>query len=435
MLPAGTTEAGWDSHPRKLAALHGTHQRTCCAAGYFDPTRSSSVNKRFLTPFLVLFSSDTFSRPGGSGDLRHFYYNGNWQVLEERAGSSSTPANQYVYHPYYVDAIALRYNSSGTKHYYLQDANFNVTAVTDNAGAAVERYAYTPYGEVTVLDADFSADADGISDIANEHLYTGRRLDPETGFQLNRNRFYDAPLGRWLNRDPIGYKGGKNLYEYVTSAPTIYLDPSGLYCGIFTLLQKSVRASFGKPFEGGAAFAPGYWLTFNATTCKCNGKIKLVQAIELERAFGVAAHFDIPGPSGTVERLAEKGVLYPGYVDGGGRGLNARSTKGVPARIEDSPWGANRGSEYNMAVCAVCETSCNGKITNETVLGCINFEFHNYPNRENNPLDSTFNTIRPSVPFAYPGKRKAIIDFGRKPGLVWEKAVDAWEKTLEMYEK
>ena len=28
VLPAGATEAGWDSHPLKLAALHGTRQRT-----------------------------------------------------------------------------------------------------------------------------------------------------------------------------------------------------------------------------------------------------------------------------------------------------------------------------------------------------------------------------------------------------------------------
>ncbi len=65
--------------------------------------------------------------------------------------------------------------------------------------------------------------------IANEYLYTGRRLDPETGLQLNRNRFYYAALGRWLNRDPIGYEGSPwNLYEYVSGMPTIGLDPDGL---------------------------------------------------------------------------------------------------------------------------------------------------------------------------------------------------------------
>ncbi len=166
-------------------------------------------------------------------DAFSYYYNQQWQVLEIRKNGNANPWKQYVYHPQYVDSIALRYYDENTdgnvvEHYYLQDANFNVTAVADNTGTVVERYAYTPYGEVTVRDADFSADADGLSDIANELLYTGRRLDPETGLQLNRNRFYHQQLGRWVNRDPIGYLGGMNLYGYVESMPTVRLDSSGL---------------------------------------------------------------------------------------------------------------------------------------------------------------------------------------------------------------
>jgi len=64
--------------------------------------------------------------------------------------------------------------------------------------------------------------------ISNELLYTGRRRDPETGLQLNRNRFYASHLGRWVNRDPIGYNGSKwNLFEYVNGMPTIATDPKG----------------------------------------------------------------------------------------------------------------------------------------------------------------------------------------------------------------
>ncbi len=137
----------------------------------------------------------------------------------------------YSYHPYYVDAVAVRMTDTAA-HVYLHDANFNVTAVADDTGTVVERYSYTPYGEVAVLDADYSADADGVSDIDNEYCYTGRRLDPETGLQLNRNRFYYAALGRWLNRDPIGYEGGSdNLYEYVSGQPTFYFGDIARTCG------------------------------------------------------------------------------------------------------------------------------------------------------------------------------------------------------------
>ena len=140
---------------------------------------------------------------GGSRVLTHFYYSQQWQVLEERVGTSTSANKQFVYHPHYVDAIAMRRDASGNEHYYLQDANFNVTAVTNDTGAVVERYAYTPYGEVAILDLNFAAVPNNVSAISNEHLYTGRRRDPETGLQLNRNRFYASHLGRWVNRDPI----------------------------------------------------------------------------------------------------------------------------------------------------------------------------------------------------------------------------------------
>jgi len=65
--------------------------------------------------------------------------------------------------------------------YYTTDANMNVTALLDTAGDAVERYLYDPYGKVTVLDADWSVDADGESDYDNAILYCGYFFDSETG--------------------------------------------------------------------------------------------------------------------------------------------------------------------------------------------------------------------------------------------------------------
>jgi RHS repeat-associated protein len=40
--------------------------------------------------------------------------------------------------------------------------------------------------------------------------------------------WYSAPTGRFLNRDPIGVRGGVNLYSYVKNRPTELFDPQGL---------------------------------------------------------------------------------------------------------------------------------------------------------------------------------------------------------------
>lgn len=53
--------------------------------------------------------------------------------------------------------------------------------------------------------------------------------DPETELYYVRARTYSPVLGRWLQRDPIGYAGGINLYEYVGGRAAVEIDPSGLW--------------------------------------------------------------------------------------------------------------------------------------------------------------------------------------------------------------
>jgi RHS repeat-associated protein len=62
---------------------------------------------------------------------------------------------------------------------------------------------------------------------ANEIIYCGYHYDPETELYYVRNRTYSPVLGRWIQRDPIGYAGGINLYEYVSGRSAIALDANG----------------------------------------------------------------------------------------------------------------------------------------------------------------------------------------------------------------
>lgn len=58
--------------------------------------------------------------------------------------------------------------------------------------------------------------------------YCGYVFNPERDDYTVRFRVYAPELGRWRTRDPIGYRGGGNLYGYVGSQPAKWLDPMGL---------------------------------------------------------------------------------------------------------------------------------------------------------------------------------------------------------------
>ncbi|MBN2023790.1 MAG: RHS repeat-associated core domain-containing protein [Pirellulales bacterium] len=170
-------------------------------------------------------------------DSRAYYYNDRWQVVEEHALNSDEVLildSQYVWSPRYIDALILRDRDTNEDYqfderlYALSDANFNVTALVDENGDVVERYVYDAYGNATVLEPNFSVDANNTSDYAWTTLYTGRSLDGESGLMYYRNRYYHTGLGGFVTRDPIGYRGKSlNLFGFLDSSPLSSVDPMG----------------------------------------------------------------------------------------------------------------------------------------------------------------------------------------------------------------
>ncbi|MCC4104757.1 RHS repeat-associated core domain-containing protein [Serratia ureilytica] len=69
--------------------------------------------------------------------------------------------------------------------------------------------------------------ASGKASIANPIRFQGQYHDLETGLHYNRYRYYDPEVGRFVSKDPIGYEGGLNAYEFGPN-PSEYLDPLGL---------------------------------------------------------------------------------------------------------------------------------------------------------------------------------------------------------------
>ena len=188
-----------------------------------------------------------------SAAVRDLFYSQDWQVLEERVrdAGGSVPAmadTRYIWSPVYVDAMVARdRNADGSattgnsgleeRVYALQDANWNTTGIVAASGvpgvatgAVINRFAYTPYGESQMLTASWATPTAGSTPATPwSHLFQGLKLTDVTGLAHVRHRDCSPTLGRFIERDPIGFEAGdNNWYRFVANGPTGHTDASGL---------------------------------------------------------------------------------------------------------------------------------------------------------------------------------------------------------------
>ncbi len=112
-------------------------------------------------------------------------------------------------------------------YYFHHDALGNIVALSNDNAQVVETYRYDPYGKVTIFNPDGNTIPE--SQVTNPYFFTGREWDPETDLHDLRARVYSEKLGRFFQRDPIGYWGGVNLFGYTANDPINFSDPLGLF--------------------------------------------------------------------------------------------------------------------------------------------------------------------------------------------------------------
>lgn len=98
-------------------------------------------------------------------------------------------------------------------------------AICDEHGNVTQRFQYSPFGQVSFMDQDFSP---GSNTDAWNWLFHGEFRDAATGYYNYGYRYYNDSTGRWPSRDPIGERGGANLYGFVGNNGVNWVDYLGL---------------------------------------------------------------------------------------------------------------------------------------------------------------------------------------------------------------
>jgi RHS repeat-associated protein len=122
-------------------------------------------------------------------------------------------------------------------HFPTYDGNGNVSEYLTATGTVAAHFEYDAFGNTVVN-----------TDTTNQFAYkfSTKPQDLETGLYYYGYRSYDPVTGRWISKDPLGERGGRNLYGMVGNKPINRYDLLGLFVApssAATLLNSGVTAA------------------------------------------------------------------------------------------------------------------------------------------------------------------------------------------------
>ena len=204
---------------------------------------AKSEGGNILQSYAYDFENHMVQASGPGGILGTYYYNADglrvakttaagtvgfiyddMKLLQEVGATGQTTAT-YTSTGGRPESRLLGVANSAGSHVPLVDALGSVRFLLDSSQNASDGYVYEAFGR--------QVSGGGLT--PNPYHFVGAYgyyQDWETGLQLLTARYYDAEVGRFVTRDPIGFGGGDwNVYGYVGNSPADVSDPDGLAKG------------------------------------------------------------------------------------------------------------------------------------------------------------------------------------------------------------
>ena len=168
------------------------------------------------SPLAASFTYDAFGQrlakanPGSNPTM--FSYGQDGGLLEENSNGAIT---DYIY----VNGapVATLVPATGKVYFLHTDHLGTPQLATDGTQRPVWSTAYQPFGTTALINGS----------ITQNLRLPGQYADAETGFNHNGVRDYMPTLGRYLESDSIGLRGGPNTYAYASNNPTRFVDLEG----------------------------------------------------------------------------------------------------------------------------------------------------------------------------------------------------------------
>ena len=152
-----------------------------------------------------------------AGVRTYFCYADEGLVAEFDA--SGNQIKSYGYRPgstWTTDPLFME--QGGQYYFYHNDHLGTPQQMTSVSGAVVWAAEYEAFGKATVVAS---------STVTNNLRFPGQYYDEEIGLHYNCHRYYDPGIGRYLEVDPLGLKGGYNIFLYADNNTIRFIDPLG----------------------------------------------------------------------------------------------------------------------------------------------------------------------------------------------------------------